>query len=176
MTEAVPALTVNAGVMEQNGEVGACTVAAVDLRFIKAAVAVTDANNEFTDVCVEKWGNDPAKWGPNNLDTTNLRMLCRKAWLPIHYNDRPMLAWLVERASEQQQNPFEVLCTRTIKDFPAEVKQFRSAAFKAADRVFDLQLAEAKKHFESMRVVSFNICSFLFFICFYSLRFLSRRS
>ena len=91
-------------------------------------------------------------------------MLCRKAWLPINYNDRPMLHWLVERASEQNQHPFEVLCTRTIKDFPAEVKQFRSAAFKAADRVFDLQLAEAKKHFESMRVVSFNICSFFFFV------------
>ena len=100
------ALTLIAGEMEFEGEVRALTVAAVDQRFIKAAVAVSVANNEFTDVCVEKWGDDPAKWGPNNLDTTNLRMLCRKAWLPKIYNDRPMLDWLVERASEQNQHPF----------------------------------------------------------------------
>ena len=155
-------LTLNAGEMEFECEVGASTVAAVDKRFIKAAVAVSVANNEFTEVCVEKWGDDPAKWGPNNLDTTNLRMLCRKAWLPKNYNDRPMLEWLVERASEQNKHPFEVLCTRKTADFPQEVKQFRSAAFKAADRVFDLQLAEAKKHYESMQVFSFNICCFFY--------------
>jgi hypothetical protein len=99
------ALPLIAAELELEREVGELTVTAVDQRFIKAAVAVTDANNEFTDVCVEKWGNDPAKWGPNNLNTTNLRMLCRKAWLPINYNDRPMLDWLVERASEQNQHP-----------------------------------------------------------------------
>jgi hypothetical protein len=158
------ALPLIAGEMEFEGEVGALTVAAVDQRFIRAAVAVSVANNEFTEVCVEKWGDDPAKWGPNNIDTTNLRMLCRKAWLPKNYNDRPMLEWLAQKASEQNQNPFEVICTRKIAHFPQDVKQFRTAAFKAADRAFDLQLAEAKKHFESMRVVSFNICSFIFFL------------
>ena len=173
MTEAVPALTVNAGVMQQNGEVGAYTVSAVDLRFIKAAVAVSVANNDFADVCAEKWGDDPSKWGPNNGDTTNLRMLCRAAWLPTHYTERAPCQWLTNKAAEEEKHPLEVLCTRKIADFPDDVKLYRSAAFKAADRVFDLQLAEAKKHFESMRVVSFNICSlFFFFICFYPLRFI----
>ena len=55
------ALPLIAGEMEFEGEVGALTVAAVDQRFIRAAVAVSVANNEFTEVCVEKWGDDPAK-------------------------------------------------------------------------------------------------------------------
>jgi hypothetical protein len=177
MTEAVPALTVNAGVMEQNGEVGAYTVAAVDLRFVKAAVAVSVANNDFADVCAEKWGDDPSKWGPNNGDTTNLRMLCRAAWLPTHYTERAPCQWLTNKAAEEDKHPLEVLCTRKIADFPDDVKLYRSAAFKAADRVFDLQLAEAKIHHESMRVF-LSYTSFFFFsvVCYNFLRLPTAKS
>ena len=124
----------------------------LDSRFITAAVSVMQSKQEFANLCVLKWGNDHTQWAPNCKDTTELRMQFRAAFLPGHYKDRSTPTWLLEQAAQKDVEALSLLCTIKPNEAPTEVQKFRTAAFKAADRVLDLHIHEAKKFLDSMLV------------------------
>lgn len=126
---------------------------ALNLATIACANAASVA--KFSDMCIEKWGDDTQKWAPNCKLTTNVRKHFRHLWIPVNYVERTRPDWLLGQATTAE-GQLQLITGERNPEWPADVEKFVAAAYKAADRVFQSQLDAAKAHVNTQKVRKFS--------------------